>query len=209
MGKLKSTAILLGFSVSFSSINAMDFSQNDESQLSDFYGDDFFVSIATGVSQPINKAPAVASVITADEIVRTGATDLDQLLERIPGLHVARSIGFNPIYTFRGIHSNFNPQVLMLVNGIPLTHLYQGDRNLVWGGMPVEAISRVEVIRGPGSALYGADAFAGVINIILKQGSEITEASSGVRFGSFNSKSAWFVDGGTFRDADWSFSIQY
>ena len=39
---------------------------------------------------------------------------------------------------------------------------------VVWGGMPVEAISRIEVIRGPGSALYGADAFAGVINIVTK-----------------------------------------
>ena len=56
----------------------------------------------------------------------------------------------------------------MLINGIPITNLFQGDRNLVWGGMPVEAISRIEVIRGPGSALYGADAFAGVINIVTK-----------------------------------------
>ena len=62
---------------------------------------------------------------------------------------------------FRGVHTGFNPQVLMLINNIPITNLFHGDRNLVWGGMPVEAISRIEIIRGPGSALYGADAFAG------------------------------------------------
>ena len=76
------------------------------------YGDEDFISIATGVSQPIAKAPAVASVITARDIKRLGATDIDQVLETVPGLHVARSTIYNPLYNFRGIHSDFNPQVL-------------------------------------------------------------------------------------------------
>jgi len=140
------------------------------------YGDEDFISIATGISQPIAKAPAVASVITALDIKRLGATDIDQVLETVPGLHIARSTIYNPLYNFRGIHSDFNPQVLMLINGVPLSNLFHGDRNLVWGGMPVESISRIEVIRGPGSALYGADAFAGVINIVTKGYGELEES---------------------------------
>ena len=124
---------------------------DEEEALIELYGDEEVISIATGNAQPISRAPAVASVITAKEIREMGATDIDDVLETVPGLHVARSnIGYNPIYTFRGIYSGQNPQVLMLVNGIPITNFFSGDRNLVWGGFPVESISRIEVIRGPG-----------------------------------------------------------
>ena len=152
---------------------------NSDVDFAGFYGDEDFVSIATGAVQPIAKAPAVASVITAQQIRNIGARDIDQVLETVPGLHISRSVIYNPLYIFRGINADFNPQVLMLINGIPLTNLFQGDRNLVWGGMPVEAIERIEVIRGPGSALYGADAFAGVINIVTKGPEEIERNSVG------------------------------
>ena len=146
----------------------------EEKDLAWAYGDEDFVSIATGSQQPIAKAPAVATVITAKDIRAIGATDLDEILETVPGLHVARSFtGYNPIYSIRGVYSGFNPQVLVLINGISITNLFFGDRGQVWGGMPVEAIARVEVMRGPGSAVYGADAFAGVINIITKTRQDI------------------------------------
>ena len=110
--------------------------------------------IATGFEQPIAKAPAVVSIITAETIRAMGATDIDQILESVPGLHISICpIGYNPIYSFRGVYAGFNSQVLMLVDNMPLTNLFHGDRNQVWGGMPVEAISRIEVIRGPSSAL--------------------------------------------------------
>ena len=168
-----------------------------EEELAELYGGEEFVRIATGVAQPVSKAPAVASIITADEIRAMGATDIDEILETVPGLHVARSaLGYSPIYTFRGMYSDVNPQVLMLINGIPLTNLYVGDRNVAWGGMPVEAISRIEVVRGPGSAVYGADAFAGVINIITKSPEEIEGLSLGARAGSFDTQVGWLQYGG-------------
>ena len=154
--------------------------------------DQYILSIATGFDQPIAKAPVVASIITAATIRAMGARDIDQILESVPGLHVSRNpIGYNPIYSFRGVHTGFNPQVLMLINNIPITNLFHGDRNLVWGGMPVEAISRIEIIRGPGSALYGADAFAGVINIITKNPTEVGKGELGLRRGSFNTYDLW------------------
>ncbi len=63
--------------------------QSDEDVLSAVYGDKGFVSIATGTRQPVTRAPAVATVITAQEIEAIGATDLDQVLETVPGLHVS------------------------------------------------------------------------------------------------------------------------
>jgi len=162
-----------------------------ESDLSLIYGDEDIVSIATGTAQPISRAPAVASVITAEHIKQIGATELDQVLETIPGLHVAVSArGYSPIYTIRGVYSDTNPQVLMLINGIPITNVFAGDRSQVWAGMPVNDIARIEVIRGPGSAVYGADAYAGVINIITKDANDIKGTEIGARGGSFNNKEA-------------------
>ena len=169
----------------------------EEEELASFFGDEEFISIATGLAQPISKAPSVASVITAKEIVQIGAIDIDDILETVPGLHVSRNTGYTPVYSFRGIQTATNPQVLMLINGIPLTNLFHGDRNLAWGGMPVEAISRIEIIRGPGSAIYGADAFAGVINIMTKTSPEVNSTSTGLRYGTSNSKSYWLQTGGS------------
>lgn len=169
-----------------------------EEELNEIYGSEEFVRIATGVAQPVTKAPAVASVITAEDIRNMGATDIDEALETVPGLHVARSaLGYNPVYVFRGMYSDVNPQVLMLINGVPITNLYVGDRNVAWGGMPVEAISRIEVVRGPGSAVYGADAFAGVINIITKTPEEMNGLSMGARAGSFDTRDGWLTYGGS------------
>ena len=173
-----------------------------------FYGDEDYVSIATGTTQPIAKAPAVASVITASQIRAMGARDIDQVLESVPGLHITRSPLYNSMYIFRGVNADFNPQVLMLINGIPITNLFQGDRNLVWTGMPVESISRIEVIRGPGSALYGADAFAGVINIVTKTPGEIKKNSAGVRVGSFDTTDVWFTAAGERGDLGYMASVE-
>ncbi len=182
----------------------------DEEALIELYGDEEVISIATGTAQPISRAPAVATVITAKDIKEMGATDLDEALETVPGLHVSRSsILYNPIYTFRGIHTGFNPQVLVLVNGISVNNLFIGDRSQVWGGMPVESISRIEVIRGPGSAVYGADAFAGVINIVTKQANEIDGTKFGSRVGSFDTYDAWSLYGGKWGEFDVAFMAEY
>lgn len=155
------------------------------------------VSIATGAGLPISRTPAVASVITADEIEAMGATDIDTVLEAVPGLHLARSTqGDTPLYVIRGINLGFNPQVLMLINGVPITSVYTGNRGSLWGELPVQHVARIEVIRGPGSALYGADAFAGVINVITKTAAEIGGSEIGLKVGSFSTQDAWVLHGG-------------
>jgi iron complex outermembrane receptor protein len=97
----------------------------------------------------------------------------------------------------------------MLVNGIPITNLFFGDRNQIWGGMPVQAIARIEVIRGPGSAIYGANAFAGVINIITKTKADIAGTEVGVRAGSFNTWDTWALHGGTWGGFDIAAVLEY
>lgn len=173
------------------------------------YGDRSTISIATGGQQPITRAPAVATVITARDIDAMGATDLDQALESVPGVHVSMlNIGLKSIYSFRGIFTGENPQVLMLVNGIPITNVFWGDRSQMWGGMPLENVARIEVIRGPGSALYGADAFSGVINVITKTAADIRGTEYGLRAGSFNSRDAWLQHGGKLGALDAAFYLR-
>lgn len=180
---------LLGSSVvSASDVN--QFTEGDE--FADFYGDEELVSIATGTSTPLRTAPSVASVITADDIEAMAATHLDEVLERIPGLHVMRSdlSRLDPVYSVRGIQTGLNPQILVLMNGTEIKDQSTGGL-VVSFRMPVGNISRIEVIRGPGSAVYGADAFSGVINIITKDAIENTDGEVGSRIGSFGSRDLW------------------
>lgn len=155
------------------------------------------ISTPSGTPAPIEKAAAVATVITADDIKAMGTNDLMVVLESVPGLHIGRSEqGELRKAVIRGITSSFNPQTLVLVNGIPLTSNFTGNRSNVIGSLPLRAVERIEVIRGPGSALYGADAYAGVINVITRgaepqKGSNATVSTAGVAAGSFDTRGGW------------------
>jgi outer membrane receptor protein involved in Fe transport len=169
----------------------------DDDELAVAFGDAQTVSIATGSQKSLRLAPAVATVITAADIKAMGATDLDQVLESVPGLHVTRQAGtYTPNYLIRGIVADLNPQVLLLQNGIAMTTLFVGNKGQIWGGYPVQHIARIEIIRGPGSALYGADAFSGVINLITKTAADTQGTEVGVGAGSFGSREAWLQHGG-------------
>lgn len=167
------------------------------------------VSLATGSLKPLRTAPAVASVITAEQITAMGATTLEEALATVTGLHVypEPTAFLQPSYSIRGIMGNLNPQVLLLINGVPLTEPTNGIRPHGFR-MPVAMISRIEVVRGPGSAIHGADAFAGTINVITKDGAEINGSKAGLRYGSFDTTDAWAQHGGTYGGWNLAFSIE-
>ena len=99
--------------------------RSDEDDLASIYGDKSTISLVTGNRQPLRRAPAVATVITAQDIAAMGATDLDEVLETVPGIHVGRNnAGYNPLYVIRGIYSEFNGQTLVLQNGVPMTSMF-------------------------------------------------------------------------------------
>ncbi len=165
--------------------------------------------VATGNPAPLNRAAAIVTVITAEELTRTGARNIEDALMAVPGLYVGRTEpGFAPTYIFRGIYGSLNRQALLMINGFPQKSLPLGNKANVWGGMPVEAVQRIEVIRGPGSALYGADAFAGVINVVTKTSQDIDGTQAGFRGGSFNTYDAWLQYGGKAADWDVMFSLE-
>lgn len=175
--------------------------------LTELGGIDF--GTATGTPSTLRQTPAVASVITAEEIAAMGARDLEQVLAIVPGLHIERAFQINnPKIVIRGISSQYNPHTLVLINGIPITSLFVGNRSNVWGGMPVKAIARIEVIRGPGSAVHGADAFAGVVNIITKAPERLAGTTTGIGGGSFDTQYAWAQHGGDYGPVQLGLSLE-
>jgi outer membrane receptor protein involved in Fe transport len=167
------------------------------------------VSIATGSAQPLRRAPAVATVITAEDIQRMGATDLNDVMETVPGVHVSvNNQGYGPLFVFRGLYTQFNPEALVLLNGMPLTLMFIGNRGNTWSGYPLQNVARIEVIRGPGSALYGADAYSGVINIITKSAADIDGTEIGLRTGTQVSHGAWALHGAKYGPWDVAASME-
>jgi len=157
------------------------------------------VKVATGTATPWSGAPASVTVITAADLEAMGATSLDEALAMVPGLHVSGSgpLGANR-YLFRGVVSTFNPQVLLLVDGVPQTSVVRGDRSGVVGTrIPASAIARIEVIRGPGSAVYGEEAFAGIIHVHTRVAEGLEGTQAGLSVGSFGTREGWVNHGGS------------
>lgn len=157
------------------------------------------VRISTNTEQALSKAPSVVSVITAEDIKATGATNLTEILQTIPGIYVkANLFGFRPQVTFRGATT---AHTLLMVNNVPMKDLVWSS-SIFWKGLTTNMIERVEIIRGPGSALFGSDASAGVINVITKTAGKIEQSEAGLRAGSFDTQAAWVQGGGNWNGFD-------
>ncbi len=124
--------------------------------------------------QPISLVPYAISVITAEDIRRSGARSIPDALRLVPGVDVA-DLGYgNAAVSPRGFHGFLARQVLVLVDGRQIFDSFFGGT--VWGSWPIslEDIERIEVIRGPAGVTWGANAVNGVINIITKDPADQT-----------------------------------
>lgn len=136
---------------------------------------------STKVAQKASKTPAVVTVVSADEIQARGYTSLADILRPVPGFYDVHDLVFHNLGV-RGISggARANGNVIkVMIDGHPVD--FRADTGNFFGEelVPVEAIERVEIIRGPASALYGANAFLGVVNVITRSG----DAAKGVRVG--------------------------
>jgi iron complex outermembrane recepter protein len=116
----------------------------------------------------LGDAPAAISVITQEDIRRSGYTSLPELLRLVPGLNVARIDNNEWAISSRGFNNQFATDLLVLIDG--RTIYTPASAGVFWNAQDVvlEDIDRIEVIRGPGATLWGANAVNGVINIITK-----------------------------------------
>jgi outer membrane cobalamin receptor len=164
-----SLVLFLFFSVSFLQAQDLDSLLNvsaytEESELQKILNKNLTVSSQKALST--RETPGIISLITAEEIQNAGARDLTDILRLIPGFDIAQDLQFVMGLGLRGNWAN-EGKVLVLMDGQPFNELlYQtvaiGNR------FPVDAIEQIEIIRGPGSAIYGGSAEYGVINIKTK-----------------------------------------
>jgi iron complex outermembrane receptor protein len=138
----------------------------------------------TAQEQRAAESPAVVSVLTAQQIRDLGVTTLYEALNYLPGVLVTETyFGYSAVNVRGLLQTHYNNKVLLLINGHPSREVVNGSFHLEL--IPIEAVERIEFVRGPGSSLYGTNAFAGVINIITKKGSDSTSRQVTVGGGSF------------------------
>mgnify|MGYP000527033636 CR=1 FL=1 len=125
------------------------------------------ISVASPSTERIIETPAVVSRYNVDDMSGMGLRTLKDILSFIPGFVLQDSRTGGTSVMIRGLVEAFNQKVLFLLNGVPYWMPSHSEIPLL--GIPIEAISHIEVIRGPGAVIYGTNASAGVINVVTKQ----------------------------------------
>jgi outer membrane receptor for ferrienterochelin and colicin len=146
------------------------FEEPDESDM--YRLQEKLVTVASRYAQTVRMAPSIVELIDADQIRRRGYRTLTDLLRDVTGFYLWKSNEGRDLAAVRGIVSADNNKLLLMVDGVPwydgvYTHAFLGDY------LPLSHIKQVEVIKGPGSAIYGTNAFTGVINIVTMSGEDI------------------------------------
>ena len=156
-----------------------------------------FVVTPTRTPQAISRAGSAVTVITADEIAKESPKSVADVLRRSPGLTVTESGGPGSSTTVR-IRGAESRHTLVLIDGVRVTDPSQASAEFDFAQLVPTDIERIEVLRGPQSALYGSDAIGGVINIITRKGRGAPRVSVGSEAGSYGSKGLRAaVSGGT------------
>ncbi|WP_194437871.1 TonB-dependent receptor domain-containing protein [Vibrio fluminensis] len=140
------------------------------------------VVTATKSEVSLQDAPASLTVVTEEDLNRLPATDITTALESVAGVRIARTTGSEPKIIIRGLKNQYSSNdnfALVLVNGRRISSSETVIRGAGFdlSSIPMSAIERVEVIRGPMSALYGSEAIGGVVNIILKKPTNETQGN--------------------------------
>ncbi|MHB8880964.1 MAG: TonB-dependent receptor plug domain-containing protein [Thermodesulfovibrionales bacterium] len=191
---------LLFVSLLYSASPAQAASEEEQAFLSMYFTSEE-LEISTRRAIPLRKAPAIATVITDREIYNMGARTLMDVLKLVPGMGIAiTDQGFFRLEV-RGTVTGQSEKVLIMIDGHGL------NRNIAGSSFPffldylsLDTIKKIEIVRGPGSALYGTNAFVAVINIITKSAEDMEGAHLSVSGGSFDTRKYSFLAGKTFRN---------
>ncbi len=148
------------------------------------------VITASKKAESSSDAPGIVSTITSEEIKAFGANSLLDILERATSIQpVGSSLFPYNVSVMRGdLRNQYDSHVLILINGRPVREGVTGGLNApLYAAFPIEMIERIEIIRGPGSVLYGSNAFVGIINIITKSEERNSTLKVKATAGSFGS----------------------
>ncbi len=158
------------------------------------------ISVTRTKGQNVFTSPAAIYVITQDEIRRSGLYPLPELFRMVPGMHVGRIDSSSWAISTRGFNLEFNNRMLVLIDGRSVYTPRFGGVYWDMQNLPLEIIERIEVVRGPGGTLWGANAVNGVINIITKKAKDTQGGLLSVGGGSENQSHTVGVYGDRFGD---------
>ncbi|MEW5767311.1 MAG: TonB-dependent receptor [bacterium] len=148
------------------------------------------VFAAAKFEQKVGEAPASVTVITADEIKRYGYSTVSEALRGVPGLYVT----YDRSYTHLGVRGYYIPgdyssRVLVMIDGVTVNEPVYGGSDVENPlSIDIDSIKRIEVVKGPGSALYGTYALFGVINTVTKNGTDLNGLKVAGNYGSYQLK---------------------
>lgn len=173
------------------------------------------VTTVTGASkyqQDLAFSPASVTILTAEDLRRGGYRNIAEALNNVRGLYVTG----DRAYSFVGVHGfsplgDYNARILALVDGHRLNDgVYEEARLGSYFPVDLDLVERIEVIRGPGSSMYGTNAFLGVVNVITRKGVSVKGAQASVSGGSFDTWTYRATGGGkTDGDIDFLVSASY
>ena len=158
------------------------------------------ITSASKFSEKLSDAPGMVWVVTRDELQRFGGLTLSEILSRVPGLALSTaSFMDRSMIAARGDQTQVDgSHILFLINGRATREILQGGViSDLLESFPVNILERIEVIEGPGSVLYGSNAFSAVINLITRQAkdNEIVLSGSGAGGGAATSGQVLFTKG--------------
>ena len=163
--KLARELLLMSLVAGVASMSEAQAQSMDYSALQQLFGEPVTTS-ATGSPQRVTEVPANMEIITADDIRRSGADNIPDILQFVAGMDVRRYGAGQAEVSVRGYNQQFSPRLLVLING---RQVYFDDYGrTAWQLLPfqLDEIRQIEVVKGPNSALFGFNAVGGVINII-------------------------------------------
>lgn len=173
-----------------------------------WFGFEKEVAIATRHETPVGKAPSVVTVITAEEIKNLGYRTFVEILRTVPGFELLKNGARGAVFpSTRGLGSA--NKVRLMLNGHLVNDPFRGEAFFHFDDFPVENIKRIEIVRGPGSALYGENAFSAVINIITFDAKDIDGVKMSDGYGSFDTEEGNVVFGKTYGKVDVSGMVRY
>ena len=158
------------------------------------------VFAASKFSEKVTDAPSSVTIVTRDEIQRFGYRTLGEVVRSVRSFDVMydRNYGYAGVRGFNEL-DDYGSHILLLVDGHRMNDpLYETAAIDTDAFVDLDLIERVEFIRGPGSAIYGSNAFLGVINVITRSGGDIHGAEASASYGSFNSTHGRFTLGKKF-----------
>jgi iron complex outermembrane receptor protein len=166
----------------------------DEVKIEDMLGKSLeeigqYVTTASKIKEKVSKSVATTTVIEQKQIKEMGARNLLDVLKVVPGFGVTQTFYGSHQIEIRGIKTDFSEKVLLLLNGHPLDHMLLSATSMfTYDDLPVRSIKRLEIVRGSSSALYGANAFMAVINIITQNAEDLDGFHASVAAGSFDTQ---------------------